>query len=898
MPVPAPISSSRPTPFFGRRTELERIQSLLSSGERLITVVGMGGMGKTRLALEVLAQGRDAGKQISFCNLTSVEDEDSLAIALLASLPPHPNSAQAPAAPAAPVTPATEEGLKKHIESLGSELDLWILDNGEELLNSLRPLLKSLLQANPALRVLLTSRLPLDIGEEALLRLGPLQQNEALELFASLVARQGVGLGLEAAGHKGVQALIETLDGIPLAVELAAGRMGVLSPGDLLARLKKEMRVLSGKEPDRPSRHQKLNAVVASSFDALSADEQETLLQLSVFNDPFDVNAAESVVESDEILFALEKLLERSLLHFVNQSARSGRNRFRLLEVIRLFARQKRAAWPKEKDQSLIRRYGRTILEQAEALQSDFHGPDRRAAMEAMRSMGNDMNNVFNWALEHDKDMACRMMLAADEYLLDWGPTRYHQSLLRRALACARGLASRSAEARILASQSRTIFRDGDLHLALEAARDAEKAIARWRRQEPENLDAKRLEISNLSNQAMTEQYAGGWRAAEKPSRKAIKAARALGESAPLAQALGAHAVIACDCGEYGSARRAVGEVLTYTARVEDSGQATRLWNLAGVVYMRCGQFEKAIQCFEQVFEFHERFGNPGQMLNAHANLGLVAMAQGRFNLARTHLEKARDLAQKVVREVTEIRLEADLGCLDLCVGRVQEGVDRLGPLVELLLKNGQKRVAGWTLVHWASGLALLGENGDDLSQARQAFKRAYALLPEGDETSRVRFGLYESLLDQKPAHLEATLAQAEKMTRGDAAILTAIAGHLLRRALLRTEPEESLRIKEGGAAFCIPGGDWISLEKRPTLGPILEGLVEAHAQQPGRPLSVKELFAIGWPGEKALEAAMKNRVQVAVSTLRKIGLKGYLITRNKGYLFAPELPVLLGPGP
>ncbi len=298
-----PIASS---PLLGRERELGELVGMLEDGTRLVTITGTGGTGKTRLALQVAAelvgQGLDA---VYWVPLAGVSDPELVL----------PEVAQ---------TVGAREDL---IEYLRGKRLLLVLDNLEHLLDA-APGLASLLAASSELRVLVTSRSPLRLSGEREYPLDPLAPNEATTLFVERARAVGRPLAPDAT----VEAICRRLDGLPLALELAAARTKLLTPETLLSRLEHALPLLTGGARDAPERQRTLRATIEWSHDLLPEESKELFARLSVFAGSFPLAASEEVCDAD--LDGLATLVDLGLLKPI------GDDRFLLLETIREFARE------------------------------------------------------------------------------------------------------------------------------------------------------------------------------------------------------------------------------------------------------------------------------------------------------------------------------------------------------------------------------------------------------------------------------------------------------------------------------------------------------------------------------------------------------------------------------
>jgi predicted ATPase/DNA-binding CsgD family transcriptional regulator len=331
--LPAEVTS-----FVGRRRELADAKRALSKS-RLVTLTGVGGVGKTRVAERVARDRRRAYPHgVWLVELAELPDPALLTQTVLTELGVR--------------GPSSGDGLEALIDSLSSRHLLLVLDNCEHLIDEVAALSAALLRSCPDLQILATSRAPLRVVGEAVLPVPPmatpelersggvagLSRYDAVALFIERAAAAVPDFALTDDNHRAVATLCHRLDGLPLTIELAAGRLRSLSPAQILSKLDDRYALLTGGERGRPDRQQTLRASIEWSYQLCTPQEQRLWAQLCVFAGSFELDAVEGVctgdIAGDEIVDLVSGLVDKSIVgrHELGTVAQ-----YRLLETIREF---------------------------------------------------------------------------------------------------------------------------------------------------------------------------------------------------------------------------------------------------------------------------------------------------------------------------------------------------------------------------------------------------------------------------------------------------------------------------------------------------------------------------------------------------------------------------------
>jgi len=416
-------------PLVGREEELARLLGLPDSSSRLATIVGAGGVGKTRLALE--------GAWAMQSRFT-----DGVWWVPLAGVQPGADPALQVATVAGAIAAALDlimDGQRAPLEALAEHVRtrtmLLILDNCEHLPEA-GTIARVLLRAAPDLRILATSREPLGISGEALLRLGGLSVPNAessdpashagVRLFLDHAGRRMPGWGRNAQDLNGAIRLCGLLDGLPLGIELAAHWVDHYSTDEIAAALQSDLDSLAARTRDIPDRHRSLRAVFEHSWRLLSEEEQRALMRLVVFQGSFDRAAAQDVAATRAGI--LVRLVDRSLL------GQSGTGRYAMHELLRHFAAERLASDPEAA--ALARRHAEYYIALAEQSAIELYGAGRASWIPRLESEHDNLRAALAWAREQPNgDAEIRLAGALGRFWLLRGYIGEGREWVERALA-------------------------------------------------------------------------------------------------------------------------------------------------------------------------------------------------------------------------------------------------------------------------------------------------------------------------------------------------------------------------------------------------------------------------------------------------------------------------------
>ncbi|GAA2805694.1 ATP-binding protein [Saccharopolyspora taberi] len=455
------------TTFVGRRQEVAQVRQLVSVG-RLITLTGIGGVGKTRLAIEVARMLRRAFPDgVWLVELAELTDGALVAHTAADLLGVNERSGGSPG-----------RALAGHLRDKRLFL---VLDNCEHVIDDCAKLVEEVLRTAPEVRVLATSREPLGVPGEHIWPVPPLSlpemgrplppgaytQYTALALFAERAAAAAPGFTVTDANVATVAQICARLDGLPLAIELATARLRVLSPEELLERLEDQLKLLTAGVRTGQARHQTLRAAIEWSFDLCTEPERLLWARTSVFAGSFDLPAAEAIcaadgIEQEELVEVLAALVDKSVLAC---DFATGHARYRLLETLRQFGRQKlRDSGAERVFQDRHRDWYTTVARRAE---ETWFGPHQADIFGRMRWNRPNLRAALEHCLDTPGETSSALYLAASLWFY-WMPGGFlpeGRHWLERALAA--DTAPSRERVKALWVSARISVLQGDVHAAM-----------------------------------------------------------------------------------------------------------------------------------------------------------------------------------------------------------------------------------------------------------------------------------------------------------------------------------------------------------------------------------------------------------------------------------------------
>ena len=637
----------QPTPLLGREREVAEIVDLLRHANvRSLTLTGTGGTGKTRLALQSAAELIDDFEDgVFLVALAPISDSELVASTVAGALS---------------VSESAGRALKEDLRDFLSTMELLlVLDNFEQVVDA-APLVGELLSCCPGLKVLATSRTLLRIYGEHEYAVRPLElpdpmhlppietlgQYEAIRLFTERARAAKSDFSLTKENAPAVAEICVRLDGLPLAIELAAARIKLLSPQAMCSRLSDPLKFLTGGARNLPERQRTLRGAIAWSHALLNEGEQALFAKLSVFSDGCALEAVEAVCDAKgdlfvDVLEGLSSLLDKSLLR--QEEGIEGEPRFVMLETIREYARERLELSGEAAE--VRRMHAEYFLALAEHDASEQQGPEEAAWLERLDLEHDNLRAALSWTLQAEEaELGMRLAGALWQF---WDMRGYY-SEGRRWLEEALAKDGRASAVRAKALEGVGWLADlqGDIDRAVAAAEEGLRLGARTKIQSSYKASFLRI----LGSAAYVH---GDHEQAARLYEESLALSREARDERGVASSLLQLGNVSGDRGDHEEAKKFYEEGLALSRKLDDKALLASALISVGAEFLLQGDHERGAMLNEEAAELYRERGNRGHLQYALDNLGWAALMRGNLQQAevlhRESLALSRQLGDKLV---------------------------------------------------------------------------------------------------------------------------------------------------------------------------------------------------------------------------------------------------------
>ena len=827
--------------FIGRERELAEIRAHLDGDARLVTLWGPGGAGKTRMALAACRELETAGSRAVFCELGAVETVSDVVAAIARTIDLELD-----------VSEGSDARLRL-AHALAAQVSLLVLDNVESATAQVAAVVGELL-AQRSLRIIATSRERLEVVGEHLVAIGGLSESDAIELFRTRAREVAPNFEVTPEGTQAIVELLETLDRLPLAIELAAHRADMFGVIELRDRIGRDFELLRSRKRDVADHHASLEATFAWSWRLLKEDEQRALATLSVFAPSFTRDAAVEVAGG---LGVVQRLLDVALVHRVGNESPT---RLRLSPATRAFASARLEEVGSDKAKALHASYY-TALAREHPASSALEWDNMIIAARTLEEAGSDQ--------------ASDLLLTLGRRARRVGPVDYAADLLRRAARAPGADGSAIALESALASSALGHWElaageVADVNMPdAESAQRASLLIARCRLELGDHSDAAARVTSALLDPSSGEVNGHAL---------VIKAALALRE---------------------GDVEAAAKDADAAANRLEEAGaleQTIDALFLSGAALSDLGRLEEVQATLERAAELAVRARVGRLIASAEMYAANVIAETGDPQAAAPRLEAVSAAFAKL----GDVRMEA-VSASYAAIARLEtDELDNAVACIARALSNaascaGRARsfILGCAVIVRAEandleGAMKLVPDLDSIAKTDPVTKALAELAAAAVSLARARVAPtaiskeLESALRTLQAQAQTRHSEPRRVRQRLLASLAEIAVKHDLEALLETRIP--WLVARDGSWFSAPEGERVELGNRIAMSRILAGLAEARQSTPGGGLSTEVLIELGWPNERPLAGSGRNRVWVALAGLRRLGLRSLIVKDELGY--------------
>jgi len=698
------------TSFVPRPKETAELADLLQA-RGLVTLIGAGGTGKTRLALRVAKDAEAFCDDVWFCDLAPLEDPAHVVRELASTI--------------GCVDQAGADLTHTVAQRLGEGTNLVILDNCEHVLDASAALAVRLMKAAPELRLIATSRSPLAIAGEQVYRVpsmsvpGAAADPEALlafesvRLFVERAKSQQTTFGLDESNSQAVASVCARLEGIPLALELAAARLRTMTVTDIERHLDDRFGLLTSGTRGAPNRQQTLRSLIDWSYDLMDERERATLSRLSMFVGGFDLAAAEAVAACDEpppVLDVVASLVDKSLLQ-VDTSGVAAR--YRMLETVREYAAAKLSP---EDEQTARAAHALHFLDLVEASAAHFAGSGQVAWRLRLEPDDDNLRAAFGTLLAApEAQEALRFGAAVSRFWNSRGLYGDEMDLLEAALEHPGASEPTPARGAVLTAAGYLLFRRGETARA-QLRLDEALSIAR-------SLGSASLSADSLRTMAWVADRRGDHEAAMALAGEAVTDALTSRESHLIARAYDVRAA-ASQHSDPDGARADYAEALKYCQAAGDGlGRASTMNNLA-ILELEQGDHQAARAYFNEALEVADEVRDVALLPFLEYGVGLTAALGEDFGASETAFEGALHGARRTGQRSLLAYALLGIAVTRTFTGREPAAAELFGASSALFDELGEQPEPIEAQLRDRALASLLAVMGDDLDRFTSAGRR------------------------------------------------------------------------------------------------------------------------------------------------------------------------------
>ena len=727
VPYVAPRSNlpASTTSFIGRKKEQDEIKNLIAKN-RLVTLIGAGGIGKTRLSIQTaFALLSDFPSGVWLVELAPLSDPTLVPQAIVNTL--------------GLIAQASRPSLTVLSDFLRDKHILLILDNCEHLIQACAQLAEALLHSCPDLHILTTSREALEISGETLYHVPSLitpnllnitfdilPQYEAVQLFVERAQSAMGDFSLTRDNAHAIAQVCHHLDGIPLALELAAARVKVLRAEEIAVRLDDRFHLLTGGARTALPRHQTLRAMIDWSHDLLSEPERALLRRLSVFAGGWRLEAAESACEGEgiekrEILDLLTHLVNKSLI--LAERKQGQETRYHMLETLRQYAQEK--LWAADEGELMRQRHLAYFVDLAERAEPNLRAFDMVLWLDRLETELDNIRVALGWAQESDVEAQLRIASA----LLWFWHIRGHRNEGVDWLE--HGLSIEKAERGDKPiTPSRAMIRGKALNaigtltgeaLVGKIAEYFEESLALFKELGPVGKQGIAYALWGLAGRIENRET--------KKHEQVLSLFREIGDKFGVAQSLTGIAFLARLSGDFERARAVGEEQLALRQEIGDKDGIANVQALLGLTILRQGDYQHAKELFEASLAGFREVGNIYYVGLALSLLSVIAEEQNNYEGAVIYLQEALTLAQNVGNLFITGRVLNNLGKLAWAQGKYQLAEKRFNEGINVCRKSHDQSEMAFAFL----GLGRVAQSQNDYAAARSFYSKVIVIGQEID---------------------------------------------------------------------------------------------------------------------------------------------------------------------